>query len=89
MFLSGIMTLVIAFHGSGYRNFKAFYTLQVLSHWHRAFPNLVSYNRFVELVPWSLMALCCYLHYHTGEISGISFQEKKPSLDVYPKDLAT
>ena len=50
MSLSEIMTIVIAFHGSGFRTFKEFYTLQVLPHWKKAFPNLVSYNRFIELM---------------------------------------
>ena len=50
MSLSEVMTIVIAFHGSGFRTFKEFYTLQVLPHWKKAFPNLVSYNRFVELM---------------------------------------
>ena len=48
--LSEVMTIVIAFHGSGFRTFKEFSTLQVLPHWKKAFPNLVSYNRFVELM---------------------------------------
>ena len=49
--LSEVMTIVIAFHGSGFKTFKEFYTLQVLPHWKKAFPKLVSYNRFVELMP--------------------------------------
>jgi hypothetical protein len=36
MSLSEIMTIVIAFHGSGFRTFKEFYTLQVLPHWKKA-----------------------------------------------------
>ena len=48
---SEVMTIVIAFHGSGFKTFKEFYTLQVLPHWKKAFPKLVSYNRFVELMP--------------------------------------
>ena len=72
MSLSEVMTIVIAFHGSGFRRFKEFYTLQVLPHWKKAFPNLVSYNRFVELMPWSLMLLCCFLNTCKGEITGIS-----------------
>ena len=78
MCLSEIMTIVIAFHGSGYRTFKDFYTLQVLAHWKNAFPNLVSYNRFVEIMPWSLMALCCYLHSRRGNTTGISFIDSTP-----------
>jgi len=42
--VSEVMTIVIAFDGSGFRTFKEFYTLQVLPHWKKAFPNLVSYN---------------------------------------------
>jgi hypothetical protein len=36
MSLSEVMTIVIAFHGSGYRTFKEFYTLQVRPHWQKA-----------------------------------------------------
>ncbi len=73
MCLSEVMTIVIGFHGSGYRTFKDFYTLQVLPQWRSAFPNLVSYTRFVELMPWSLMTLCCFLHTRKGEVTGIQF----------------
>jgi hypothetical protein len=38
MSLSELMTIMIAFHGSGYKTFKEFYTLQVLPHWQKAFP---------------------------------------------------
>ena len=68
MSLSEVMTIVIAFHGSVYRTFKEFYTLQVQPHWKRAFPNKFSYNRFVELMPWSMMLLCCFLQTRKGEI---------------------
>jgi hypothetical protein len=71
--LSEVMTIVIAFHGSGFRTFKDFYTCQVLPHWRQAFPNLVSYNRFVELVPWSVMALIYFLQTTFGDLTGISF----------------
>ncbi len=76
--LSEFMTIVIACHGSGYRTFKEFYTLQELPHWKKAFPNLVSYNRFVELMPWSMMLLCCFLQTRTGKITGISFIDSTP-----------
>jgi Transposase DDE domain len=78
MHLSEVMTIVIAFHGSGYKTFKEFYTLDVLTRWQKAFPNLVSYTRFVELMPWCLMLLCCFLHTRTGEITGISFIDSTP-----------
>jgi hypothetical protein len=78
MTLSEVMTIVVAFHGSGFRTLKAFYTLCVRPHWHHAFPNLVSYTRFVELMPWCLMLLCCFLHPRKGEVTGISFIDSTP-----------
>lgn len=78
MSLSEVMTIAIAFHGSGFRTFKAFYTMCVQKYWWKAFPNLVSYNRFVELMPWSLMLLCCFLHTRKGEITGIAFIDSTP-----------
>jgi len=72
------LTILIAFHGSGYKTFKEFYTLCVKPHWRNAFPSLVSYNRFVELSRWALMLLCCYLYTRTGEVTGISFIDSTP-----------
>jgi hypothetical protein len=37
------------FHLSGYRTFKEFYLGYVCKHLNKEFPNLVSYNRMVEL----------------------------------------
>ena len=71
--LSEVMTIIVLFHTSGYRNFKTFYTDYVLQHLRWAFPKLVSYNRFVELMPAALVPLCCYLHTRRGQCSGISF----------------
>ena len=48
---SEIMTILIHFHQSHDRDFKAFYTQQVLPHLRADFPGLVSYNRFVQLIP--------------------------------------
>ena len=75
---------MIAFHGSGYRTFKDFYTLCVLPGWRHAFPNLVSYSRFVELMPWCLMLLCCYLYTRTGEMTGIAFIDSTPIEVCHP-----
>ena len=71
--LSEVMTIIVLFHASGYRNFKTFYTAHVCQHLLWAFPKLTSYNRFVELMPSALVPLCCYLHRRRGECSGISF----------------
>src|SRR3712207_9475485 len=46
--LSEIMTILILFHQSHYRTFKAFYTEHVCTELCDEFPQLVSYTRFVE-----------------------------------------
>lgn len=71
--LSEVMTIIVLFHTSSYRNFKAYYTEHVLRHYAWAFPRLVSYGRFVELMPAALVPLCGYLQSRKGRCSGISF----------------
>lgn len=71
--LSEVMTIVIQFHLSGYRTFKAYYTEQVLVHQRAEFPGLVSYNRFIELFPLTFVPLCVYLKTRFGTCSGLSF----------------
>ena len=70
--LSEIMTIVILFHSSRFRDFKHFYLNLLIFH-RPAFPGLVSYTRFVELMPSSLVALCAYLNTRKGHPSGIQF----------------
>ena len=67
------MTIITLFHASSYRNFKAYYTEQVLQHYLWAFPRLVSCQRFVELMPGTLVPLCGYLQTRKGRCPGISF----------------
>lgn len=50
MSLAEILTITVHFHQSGYRNFKHYYIDHVQVHLASDFPNLVSYNRFVELM---------------------------------------
>lgn len=71
--LSEVMTIIICFHLSGYRTFKDFYTQYVLKHLFWAFPRLVSYTRFVELMANSIIPLGAYLNTRFGSCSGISF----------------
>ncbi len=48
---SEIMTIMIHFHQAHYRHFKAYYNEHVPVHLQREFPQLVSYSRFVQLMP--------------------------------------
>src|SRR5215475_9478740 len=72
--VSEIMTILIHFHQSHYRDFKAYYTDYVLEHLRSEFPGLVSYTRFIEFIPSVLMPLCVYLRTKCfGHCTGISF----------------
>ena len=71
--LSEVLTIIVGFHLSGYRTFKGYYTQHVLPHQGHYFPKLVSYPRFVELMPGALLPLCVLLTTRFGHCSGISF----------------
>lgn len=73
MSLSEILTILVAFHQQGYRDFKSYYLKHVSEHWSGEFPGLVSYQRFVEWIPSTLLPLCAYLKSCFGKCSGISF----------------
>ena len=70
---SEVMTILIAFHQSGYRTFRHFYQRHVCVYYCAEFPNLVSYTRFVQLKEEVLTVLTFYLSAHLGTCSGISF----------------
>ena len=70
---SEVMTIVILFQASGFRNFKTSYTQQVPKQLRREFPNLVSYQRFVELQSEIVLPLAAFLRQRFGPCTGISF----------------
>jgi len=59
--MSEVMTIVIYYHNYGNRTFKDFYLKSVSQQLKSYFPKLVSYNRFVELIPMVLMPLIAFL----------------------------
>ena len=75
---SEVMTIIIEFQRSGYRTFKHYYQRHVCVHLRWAFPQVVSYNRFVELMGDALVHLCAYLNTRKGTCSGISFIDSMP-----------
>jgi hypothetical protein len=80
--MSEVMTILIHFHQSHYRNFKAYYCEHVLTHLRSEFPGLVSYTRFVDFIPSALLPLCVYFKSTClGQCTGISFVDST-SLDV-------
>ena len=70
---SEIMTILIFFQQSGYRNFKTFYTGFLMKYWIQAFPNLPSYNRFLELMPRVISHLIIFSQTYSGKKTGIYY----------------
>lgn len=80
--MSEVMTILIHFHQSHYRHFKAYYCEYVQRWLGAEFPGLVSYTRFVEYIPSALLPLAAYLRLACfGPCTGISFIDST-SLDV-------
>ncbi len=79
MSLSEIMTILIMYHLSGYKNFKWYYTKHVMIHQKKDYPDIVSYNRFVEIMKFALVPLILYtIKVRFGKCSGISFVDSTP-----------
>jgi hypothetical protein len=61
---------------SGYRNFKTYYIDYVEQRLHSYFPDLVSYNRMVEICRYTIVPLAVYLKSKAmGNCTGISFAD--------------
>jgi len=67
------MTILVYFHQARYRNFKAYYTQYVWKHLKSEFPDLMSYERFVILMPSVFGPVSAYLKNLFGDCTGISF----------------
>jgi len=76
--MSEMITIVVLFHQTGYRNFKNFYINYVCVYLRKEFPELISYNRFVALTPSILLFLCAYLIANRGMPTGISYVDSTP-----------
>jgi Transposase DDE domain len=86
--LSEVMTIVVSFHQSGYRTFKDYFLRYVTPHLAWAFPHLVSYTRFVELMQQSLVPLCTYLQTRKGHSQGVAFIDSTLLAVCHPKRAA-
>ena len=58
---SEVMTILILFHSSHYRDLKHYYINHVKNHMKKEFPQTVSYNRFVELQKKVVVKLAIFL----------------------------
>lgn len=70
---SEIMTIIILFHQSNHRDFKNYYQGFVRRFYGDAFPRLLSYTRFLEVMPTMVVPLCSYFSYLKGKPTGIAF----------------
>ena len=88
--LSEVMTILIHFHQSHYRTFKAYYCEYVCQHLRTDFPGLVSYQRFVEHIPGTLVALTTYLKSaYLDECTSLSFIDSTPLQVLHNRRIRT
>lgn len=70
---SEVMTIIIHFHQSHYRDFKSYYLHYVCRQLKAYFPELLSYTRFLALMPSVVVPMCSYLTSKLGKPTGIQF----------------
>jgi hypothetical protein len=85
---SEIITILIHFHESGYRTFKAYYQKYVQTQLRGEFPGLVSYTRFIELMPRVAHPLFGFLLSQRVKCSGIAFADSTCLEVCHPKRIA-
>ncbi len=69
-----VILIMILFHDSGYRRLKHFYQEKICRHMRHLFPNVVSYDRFVELEKEVAVPLVQFIKkVLLGKCTGISF----------------
>ena len=78
MFLSEIMTIMIMYHTSYAKNFKYFYKTCIEYIHKDDFPNALSYNRFIALMPRLFMPLNILVHTLLGKTTVTYFIDTTP-----------
>lgn len=73
MSMSEIITIIIAFHTSNHRDFKNYYKGFISQFYRAHFPTLLSYTRFLEVMPKAIVPLSSYFCTLKGEATGIEF----------------
>ena len=68
-----VMTIIIHFHQSHYRDFKNYYLHYVCRQLKPYFPELLSYTRFLAVMPSVVVPMCSYLTSKLGKPTGIQF----------------
>jgi len=68
-----IITIIIHFHQSHYRDFKSYYLFHVCRTLKSYFPELLSYTRFLTVMQSVVVPTCSYLTSKLGKPTGIQF----------------
>lgn len=70
---SEIMSILVFYHMSPYKNFKMYYQHEIRHHRKKDFPHAPSYSRFIELIPRVLFGLLLLMVGLFGDCTGYSF----------------
>lgn len=76
--VSEVMTILILFQPSGFRHLTTFSLHHICVQLTSAFPQRVSYSRFVELEAEALLPLAAFLTSRLGRGTGLSFIDSTP-----------
>ena len=76
--ISEIITIIVLFHLSGFRNFKHFYLGYLSLYLRSYFPQLPSYSRFIELKERAAFPLYAFLTTIFGTSNGVNFIDSSP-----------
>jgi transposase len=70
-----MLFIVVLFHLSAFKHFKAFYTYGIGQQYRACFADLPHYDRFVSLMPRLFTPLMVLLHCLSGEQTGVYFAD--------------
>src|SRR5690606_26216670 len=74
-----IISILILFQRGGFRNFKHYYLFYVCKHLNNEFPDLVSYNRFIELQSRCAIPFMLFIKMRClGKCTGINYIDSTP-----------
>lgn len=76
--LSEVLTILIYYHFSKFDCIKHYYLIKSVSGFREYFPNMPSYNRFVERIPEVAMFAMMYLQYRQAKFEGSGYIDATP-----------
>lgn len=71
--IAEIMTIIIHFHQSHFRDFKFYYLHYVCGELKECFPGILSYTRFLGITARAVVPMCSYLTAKLGKPTGLQF----------------